>query len=75
MHAGASGSLKSTQVFLAEKKRSFAVRFNMDRPSLDSFPIAIVDKNGVRKVTFTLLSLPLYLAGQLDRLLDEVLKS
>lgn len=59
--AGKSGSLKSLQVFLAEKKRDFAVRLNMDQPSLGSFSAT----------GRTLLSLPLYLTGQLDRLLHE----
>lgn len=69
--AGTSGSLKSIQMFLAEKKRNFAVRFNMDRPSLGSFSMNIGDKTGVKDLAFTLLSLPLYLAGQTDRLIQE----
>jgi len=71
VRAGSSGSLKSLQVFLVEKKRDFAVRLNMDRPSLGSFTATIGGKDGIRKLTYTLLSLPLYLAGQLDRLLHE----
>lgn len=71
VRAGTSGSLKSMQMFLAEKKRGFAVRFNMDRPSLGSFSSDIGDKTGVKKISFTLLSLPLFLAGQTDRLLRE----
>ena len=73
VRAGTSGSLKSLQVFLAEKERNFAVRLNMDRPSLGSFSAAVGGKNGVRNVSYTLLSVPLYLAGQLDRLLHEYL--
>jgi uncharacterized protein len=69
--AGTSGSLKSIQMFLAEKKRSFALRFNMDRPSLGSFSTDIGGKAGVKNISYTLLSLPLYLAGQTDRLLRE----
>jgi len=71
VRAGTSGSLKSLQVFLAEKKRDLAVRLNMDQPSIGSFTVQIGDKDGVRDVTYTLPSLPLYLAGQLDRLLHE----
>jgi len=71
VRAGTTGSLKSTQVFLSEKKRAFAVRFNMDRPSIGSFTSAISGKGGPLSVTYTLLSLPLYMAGQLDRLLRE----
>ena len=71
VRAGTSGSLKSLQVFLAEKKLDLAVRLNMDQPSIGSFTAMIGGKGGVRDVTFTLPSLPLYLAGQLDRLLRE----
>jgi predicted AAA+ superfamily ATPase len=71
--AGTSGSLKSIQRFLAEKKRAFALRFNMDRPSLGSFSMDIGDKTGVKDISFTLLSLPLYLASQTDRLLRKQL--
>jgi predicted AAA+ superfamily ATPase len=71
VRAGTSGSLKSIQMFLAEKKRSFALRFNMDRPSLGSFSTDIGGKAGVKNISYTLLSLPLYFAGQTDRLLRE----
>ena len=71
VRAGSSGSLKSLQVFLSEKKRDFAARLNMDKPSIGSFTAAIGGKNGTRNLTYTLLSLPLYLAGQLDRVLHE----
>ncbi|NQT94035.1 MAG: ATP-binding protein [Lentisphaerae bacterium] len=71
VRAGSSGSLKSLQVFLAEKKRGVAARLNMDKPSIGSFTAAIGSKGGTRDLTYTLLSLPLYLAGQLDRLLRE----
>ncbi len=71
VRAGSSGSLKSLQVFLAEKKRGFAARLNMDKPSIGSFTAASGGKDGSRNLAYTLLSLPLYLAGQLDRLLHE----
>ncbi len=71
VRAGTSGSLKSTHVFLAEKARRFAVRFNMDRPSIGDFSVDFGGKIKAQTVSFTLLSLPLYLAGQLDRLIRE----
>lgn len=71
VRAGTSGSLKSIQMFLSEKKRSFAVRFNIDRPSLGSFSTDIGGKTGPGNISFTLLSLPLYLAGQTQRLIRE----
>ena len=71
VRAGSSGSLKSLQVFLAEKKSDFAVRLNMDKPSIGSFTASIGGKDGTSDLRYTLLSLPLYLIGQLDRLLHE----
>lgn len=71
VRAGTSGSLKSTHVFLAEKARQFAVRFNLDRPSIGDFTVEISVETRAQNVSFTLLSLPLYMAGQLDRLIRE----
>ena len=71
VRTGTSGSLKSTHVFLAEKARRFAVRFNMDYPSIGDFSVDHRKKTDAKTVSFTLLSLPLYLVGQLDRLIQE----
>jgi uncharacterized protein len=72
VRAGTSGSLKSTHVFLAEKARSFAVRFNMDSPSIGDFSVNLSGRDEKRSISFKLLSLPLYLAAQLDRLIREL---
>ncbi len=69
VRAGTSGSLRSTHVFLAEKAGRFAVRFNMDGPSMGDFSVNLAVRGEKKCVSFTLLSLPLYLAGQLDRLI------
>ena len=69
--AGATGSLKGLHVFLSEKKRRFAVRLNADKPSW--LPDAHVQDVLGRPVDFSLLSLPLYLVGQLSRLVRDVL--
>jgi predicted AAA+ superfamily ATPase len=53
--AGAEGTLKSLRLFLAEKNSLFGVRISQEKLSL-------CDK---------LLSVPLYLTGQLPRLIDE----
>lgn len=62
--AGKSGSLKSLHVFLQEKKRRLGVRFNSDLPSWG---------RGLKAgaLEYDLISLPLYLAGQLARLLSH----
>ena len=69
--AGATGSLKGMHVFLAEKKRRFAVRLNADVPSW--LPDAHVQDVLGRPADFSFLSLPIYMVGQLPRLVRDVL--
>jgi len=57
--SGAPGRLRSLQVFAAEKQRNIAVRFYSGPPTMDKL------------TSITLISLPLYLVGQLQRILDE----
>lgn len=63
--AGTTGTLKSLHQFLKEKNRRFALRFNADVPSL---------LNDTKKITagstvnYDLLSLPLYMVGEAQRL-------
>jgi hypothetical protein len=66
--AGKTGTLKSLHVFLREKKRSFALRFNADPPSLLDATTSLADGRNRR---FRLLSLPLYMVGQAKRLCRE----
>lgn len=63
--AGKSGRLKSLHMFLKEKGRGFGLRFNADRPSLlDTTDVLPTGDT----VAYRLLSLPLYLIGQVRRL-------
>ena len=64
--AGKTGSLKSLHQFVKEKGSSFAIRFNDDLPSICDVQ--------TKEVEFTILSLPLYMAGELPRLLKEYFK-
>ena len=66
--AGKTGTLKSLHVFLRDKKRSFALRFNADKPSLLDAKTSLADG---RNMPFRLLSLPLYMVGQTRRLCRE----
>ncbi len=66
--AGKTGSLKSLHLFLKEKRRTLGVRLNVDRPSLLEATIPIP---GQDDTPFMLLSLPLYMVGQLRRLARE----
>ncbi|MBD3335548.1 MAG: DUF4143 domain-containing protein [Candidatus Eisenbacteria bacterium] len=74
VRAGTSGSLKSIHVFLAEKDRGFAVRFNMGPPSLGRFRQTVRAGGRERGIEYALLSLPLFLVDQMDRLLEETLR-
>lgn len=63
--AGKTGTLKSLHVFLLEKGRNFGVRLNADLPSLLHAETRVAGTPGH---PFRLLSLPLYMIGQLPRL-------
>jgi predicted AAA+ superfamily ATPase len=67
--SGKTGRLKSLQVFAAEKNISTAVRFNMDVPSYCRMRTSVAVKPSAE---FGLLSLPLYLIEEMDRLLGTV---
>lgn len=62
--AGKTGTLRSLFQFLSEKNRQRAVRFHLRPPVLENLRLP-----GKESRTVQLLSLPLYLVGQLDRLL------
>lgn len=64
---GRTGSLKSLHYFMHLKKLSRALRINADQPS-----IAMVDTkiHTGEQVQYQLMSIPIYLTGQLHRLVD-----
>ncbi len=63
--AGKTGTLKSLQLFVREKDKDFALRFNSDTPSICQSRTSLA--TGPQR-TFRLLSLPLYMVGQARRL-------
>ncbi len=63
--AGKTGRLKSLHYFIREKPWSFAVRFNADMPSFLQETVKLPDGH---PISYKLLSLPFYLAEQLERL-------
>ncbi len=69
--AGKTGALKSLHLFLYDKHLQFGLRFNMDKPSIGQFTAKVRLKKREGDLTYTLLSLPLYLVGQLNRLLGS----
>jgi hypothetical protein len=66
--AGKTGTLKSLHLFLREKGRRLGVRVNSEPPSLLEAETSLP---GQENTEFTLLSLPLYMVGQLRRLVRE----
>jgi len=69
--SGSAGSLKSLHQFMAEKMLNFAVRFNINQPSVENIQV----KTTLGKpVSYRLLSVPIYLAERLDDLISSVTK-
>ncbi|MFZ5569685.1 MAG: ATP-binding protein [Thermodesulfobacteriota bacterium] len=66
--AGKSGSLKSLLQFASEKKTSTAMRFDLNPPSLQQVGHAIRQASATMDVEFHLISLPLYMAEEAERL-------
>ena len=68
--AGKTGTLKSIQVYLYEKKLKNGIRFNMDIPNIGSFETKINVPNKNAELSWTLLSLPLYMVSELRRIIE-----
>ncbi|OVE81225.1 hypothetical protein BVY04_03810 [bacterium M21] len=66
--AGKTGSLRSLHTFMAEKGGELGLRFNMDQPSWTTVTTEVAK---VGRAEYQLLSLPLYLVGQSERLLSS----
>jgi predicted AAA+ superfamily ATPase len=66
--AGKSGTLKSLHLFFREKRPSLGVRFNSDIPTLHTLETTLPDGQNLH---YHLLSLPLYLVGQVRRLIRQ----
>lgn len=66
--SGSSGSMKSLHQFMAEKNLDFAVRFNTNLPSVDEIRV----KTTLSKpVAYRLLSIPVYLAEHIEKLIEQ----
>lgn len=63
--AGATGSLKSLHQFVGEKGVRQAIRFDTGLPSTQPVTTSIFRKGKTTPVTYTLISLPLYLVERL----------
>lgn len=67
--SGKTGTLKSLNMFLHEKKQSLGLRFNSDLPSLLNANFTAPNTSG----TYSLLSLPHYLVEETSRILKTIL--
>jgi len=64
--AGKTGTLKSLQVYLAEKNEDTGLRFNLDLPSEGTKLSATINiKRVIKNLEYNLISLPLYFAGNI----------
>lgn len=68
--AGSTGSMKSLHIFMETKNYRIAARVNNDLPSKTDVHIKSHDG---KTVSYTLLSIPFYLTGQMARLLQDLL--
>ncbi|MDX2414125.1 MAG: AAA family ATPase [Bacteroidales bacterium] len=69
--AGKSGTLKSLQVYMFEKKLELAVRFNTDQPTKTNIDTSVRVGTEMCKVRFNLVSLPLYLVSEYSRIINS----
>lgn len=64
--AGKTGTLKSLQVYLAEKNEKTGIRLNIDLPSIGNNLPAVVNMKGKKhNLKYKLISMPMYLAAHL----------
>lgn len=68
--SGAAGSMKSLHQFMAKKNLEMAVRLDANAPSVEKISVKTTQGQFVR---YRLLSLPLYLTGNINALLDRYL--
>ena len=64
--AGKTGSMKSLHVFMAEKHKKFAIRFNSGLPGFTDIKTRVRIGNSINEVEYELLSLPLYMVNFID---------
>lgn len=71
--AGKSGTLKSLLQFVYLKQIKLGLRFDLNKPSLQNIEHSIQRNNELVSVNYRLLSLPLYLSEQFNRLYDTLI--
>lgn len=69
--AGKSGSIKSLQQFAVDRKAAITCRFDLNPPSVQDICHRIKQKQQVKTVQTTLVSLPLYLVEAVQTILEH----
>ena len=70
--AGAKGRLRSLHQFMAEKSSKLAVRFDLNKPSIQHVRADVTTGSTTKAVKYPLYSLPLYLVEALPGLVANV---
>ena len=68
--AGKSGTLNSLLQFVYSKHAKLGVRFDLNPPSIQKITHSLRQVDSTSSITFDIISLPLYMVGQLARILD-----
>lgn len=71
--SGKKGTLKSLQVYSIEKKSEIGLRFNSNLPQISDIDTNVRINKDVKKVNFKLISLPLYLVGDYNKIIEHFL--
>jgi predicted AAA+ superfamily ATPase len=69
--AGKSGTLKSLQQFALIKRSDLAIRFDLNPPTIQKITHAAQTRDGSLTVSYTLISLPLYMVDELPRIISD----
>lgn len=72
--AGATGTLKSLHQFMGTKKAPLAVRLDASRPSLQQINTVINTGKKQKKVSYPLISIPLYLVERIESIVENYLQ-
>jgi uncharacterized protein len=73
--SGKSGSLRSLHQFVYNKKAAMALRFDLNLPTVQNVAHTIKSPKGVAEVKYRLISLPLYMVEEADRIVKSQLQS
>jgi predicted AAA+ superfamily ATPase len=69
--AGTSGKLKSLHQFILSHDTPIAIKVDSNLPSQKEVKHSVKTLKGSKEISFKLISLPLYLTTQLDRILAQ----